>query len=216
YERMRADGIAPDVFTYNTLVSRAEDYATAKEWYERMRADGIDPNVVTYNTLVSRAEDYATAKEWYERMRADGIDPDKLTTGALFAKDLSATTADELLNWYWSQGYRKGEPMQTAISSFRKAKRHDEAFRIALHYPYLQAAHRLFRQRPVDVIRYFKGVLYDQPDHPDVHYAPGVALMEMGENAEAEGHLRLALETATQEKRRSHIDARLCKLNCER
>ena len=214
FERMRQDGIDPNVVTYNTLVSMAEDYATAKDWFERMRQDGIDPNVVTYSTLVSKAEDYATAKDWFERMRQDGIDPDQKTTSSLFAIDLSTVTADELLNWYWSQGYRRGEPLQAAIHSYRKARRVDEACRIALHYPHLQAAQKLFRDFPKKIKSYLIGVLADQPDQPDVHYALGVALMEWGENTEAKTSLLAALETATKEKRKRDIEVRLRRLDC--
>ncbi|MCH8012989.1 MAG: hypothetical protein IIA61_13765 [Candidatus Marinimicrobia bacterium] len=171
--------------------------------------------MVTYSTLVSKAEDYATAKDWFERMRQDGIDPNEKTTSALFAKDLSTVTAEELLNWYWSQGYGRGEPLQAAIRSHRTARRVDEAFRIALHYPYLQAAQRLFRDFPVQIRSYLMCVLTDQPNHPDVHYALSVVLMEGGENTEAETHLRAALETATQEKRKHDIEARLRRLNCQ-
>jgi len=104
--------------------------------------------------------------------------------------------------------------LQAAIQSYRKARRVDEAFRIALHYPYLQAVQKLFRDFPVQIKSYLMGVLTDQPDHPDVHYALSVALMEGGgKNTEAETHLRAALETATQENRKRDIEARLRRLN---
>jgi pentatricopeptide repeat protein len=209
---MRQDGVTPDVVTYNTLVSKAEDYATALEWFERMRQDGVTPDVVTYNTLVSKAEDYATALEWFERMRQDGVTPDENIMTALFAKDLSQIPAKELLSWYWSMGYRHGETFQAAIRSYRKSSQVQEAFRIALHYPYLQAAQKLFRDYPMEIDSYLVGVLTDQPDHPDVHYALGLALMERGESAGAETHLRAALETATQEKRKHYIEVQLRKV----
>ena len=81
-----------------------------------------------------------------------------------------------------------------------------------LHYPYLQAAEKLFRDYPAQTRSYLIGVITDQPGHPDVHYALGVALMEGGKNAEAETHLREALETATLERRRGDIEKRLRRL----
>jgi tetratricopeptide (TPR) repeat protein len=214
-QRRRDYGLNPSAIPYNICIRDSSAFPQAVDWFERMRQDGIAPNVVTYSTLVSKAEDYATAKDWFERMRQDGIAPNEKTTSALFAKDLSAVTAEELLNWYWSQGYRRGEPLQAAIQSYRKAQRVDEAFRIALHYPYLQAAQKLFRDFSAQIKSYLMGVLTDQPDHPDVHYALGVALMEGGENTEAETHLRAAEKTATQEKRKRDIEARLLRLNCQ-
>ena len=209
FERMRQDDVAPDVFTYSLLVSKAEDYTTARDWVERMRQDGVAPNVVTYNTLVSKAEDYTTAKDWFERMRQDGVTPNAVSMSALFARNLSRVPAGELLRWYWSLGLRLTAPLQAAIASYRKSGPREGAFHIALHYPNLQASEKLFRDFPAEAWAFLVTVSKTEPNHPDLEYARGVALMESGDNTEAEAHLRIAARTANNAKRRADLDKRL-------
>ncbi len=97
YERMRTDGILPDVVTYNTLINLSGDVDTATQWYERMRTDGVLPNVVTYNTLINLSGDLDTATQWYERMRADGVPPNVVTYNTLINLSGHLDTATQ---WY--------------------------------------------------------------------------------------------------------------------
>ncbi len=208
-ERMRQEGIAADVVTYNTLVSLAPDYGQAIEWVERMRQKGIVPDVVTYNTLVSLAPDYGQAVEWVETMRQEGILPDLITYSTLFSKDLSAQSADSILEWYMAQEYRSEEPIQAAIATYRKSGRIGEALRLALDYPHTQAAGKLMRDRGREAVSYFKSVYDRDLDHPNASYALGVALMELGTEQEALPYLAKALSITGPEPRKTDIKQRL-------
>ena len=192
-----------------SFVSQMIKERRSTQWYDQLRLKGIEPDVVTYNTLVSKAEDYSTAKDWYEKMRQEGIEPNVMTTATLFSKNLSTVPVEELLTWYWSLGFRSGEPLQAAIASYRKANRLDCALRIALHYPYLNASKRLFRNFIAQAHEYLNRVLREEPNHPDVQYALGLAYLEWGDNTNAERHLLAAFKTATQEKRKRDIVGRI-------
>ena len=54
---MQADGIAPNVVTYSTLIAQSPAYEDARAWFERMQADGIAPDIVTSGTLLRSIPD---------------------------------------------------------------------------------------------------------------------------------------------------------------
>ncbi len=205
-ETMRAEGIQPDVVTYSALIRKAESYDEAKAWVEAMRAEGIHPNVVTYNTLISKAETYDEAKAWVETMWAEGIQPNVVTYQNVFGKDLSCQSADDILKWYLSQEYHPEEPIQTAIAGYRRKQLIDQALRLSLDYPHLQAARRVVREHGEEALSYFGSISERDPQHPNADFASGVALIELGRQRDAEPHLRKALELATDAARKMVIE----------
>ena len=204
-DTMRAEGIQPDVVTYNTLINKAPDYDAAKAWVDTMCAEGIQPDVVTYNTLIDKAPDYDAAKAWVDTMRAEGIQPDVVTYSTLFSKDLSGKSADDILEWYLAQKYHSEEPIQAAIATYRKIRRIDQALRLALDYPHLQAARKLLREHDEEALAYFRGISDNDPQHPNADYALGVALMELGRQVQAQPHLKRAFKLATAPPRKALI-----------
>ena len=190
---------------WNRLLARAPDYLAANELFRRGRSSSLRPDVVTYNTLISLAPDYREARSLLKEMREAGIPPDVVTYNTLLSKDLTTTSADDLLGWYLSQPYHPEEPLQAAIASYRKAKRIQDALRVALDYPHLQAARKLMRIKQKEALAYFAAICERDPCHPNGEYARGVVLMELERNAEATPHLRRALELATAEPRRAAI-----------
>ena len=201
-DTMRGEGVQPDVVTYNTLINKAPDYDAAKAWVDTMRGEGIQPDVVTYNTLINKAPDYDAAKAWVDTMRGEGIQPDVVTYSTLFRKDLSGKPADEILEWYLAQKCHSEEPIQTAITAYRKIHRIDQALRLALDYPHLQAARKLIRKHEEEAFSYFRAISDHDPGHPNADYALGVALMELGRELEAQPHLRKALKLAKESPRK--------------
>ena len=195
-KRIRTAGLVPDVVTYNTLINNAPDYDAAKTWVETMRAEGIQPNVVTYNTLINKAPDYNAAKTWVKTMRAEGIQPNVITYSTLFSKDLSDKSAEDILTWYLSQEYHPEKALQAAIAAYRRIRRTNEALRLALDYPHLQAARRLIRKHEKEALSYFTTIYDHDPEHPNASYALGVALMELGKEQEAQPYLKKALKLA--------------------
>ena len=201
-DAMHEEGIQPDVVTYNTLINKAPDYDAAKAWVDTMHEEGIQPNVVTYNTLINKAPDYDAAEAWVDTMREEGIQPNIVTYSTLFSKDLSGKWADDILEWYLAQKYHPEEPIQAAIAAYRKLRRIDQALRLALDYPHLQAARKLMRKHEEEALSYFKTISDHDPEHPNAEYALGVALMELGRELEAQPHLRKALKLAKEGPRK--------------
>ena len=55
-EDMRAAGVKPDVYSYNSLITTCEkgkQWQKAFEVCKDIRADGVKPNVITYSSLIS-------------------------------------------------------------------------------------------------------------------------------------------------------------------
>ena len=204
-DTMQKEGIQPNVVTYSMLIDKAPDYDTAKAWVDTMRKEGIQPNVVTYNTLINKAPDYDTAKAWVDTMREEGIQPDVVTYNTLFSKDLSRKSADDILEWYLAQKYHPDEPTQAAIATYRKIHHIDQALRLTLDYPHLQAARKLFREHDEEALAYFRGISDNDPQHPNADYALGVALMELGRQVQAQPHLKRAFKLATAPPRKALI-----------
>ncbi|OIP27903.1 MAG: hypothetical protein AUK39_01730 [Dehalococcoidia bacterium CG2_30_46_19] len=204
-DTMQKEGIQPNVVTYNTLINKAPDYDTAKAWVDTMQKEGIQPDVVTYNTLINKAPDYDTAKAWVDTMQKEGIQPDVVTYNTLFSKDLSRKSADDILEWYLAQKYHPDEPTQAAIATYRKIHHIDQALRLTLDYPHLQAARKLFREHDEEALAYFRGISDNDPQHPNADYALGVALMELGRQVQAQPHLKRAFKLATAPPRKALI-----------
>jgi tetratricopeptide (TPR) repeat protein len=202
---MCKEGIQPDVVTYSTLIDKAPDYDVAKTWVDKMCKEGIQPNVVTYSTLIDKAPDYDVAKTWVDKMCKEGIQPNVVTYSTLFSKDLSGKSADDILEWYLAQKYHPEEPIQAAIATYRKIRRIDQALRLALDYPHLQAARKLLREHDEEALAYFRSISNNDPQHPNADYALGVALMELGREVEAQLHLKRALKLATAGPRKAVI-----------
>jgi tetratricopeptide (TPR) repeat protein len=181
-----------------------------------MREEGIQPNVVTYNTLINKAPDYDVAEDWINAMREEGIQPNVVTYTTLFSKDLSRTSADDILKWYLAQEYHPEEAVQTAIASYRKASRIDQALRLALDYPHLQAARKLIRTHKEEALSYFQSVSDSDSRHCNASYALGLVLIEVGREGEARPHLKKALRLATATSRKTVIREWLRRIDCKR
>ena len=208
-ETMRAEGIQPDVVTYNSLIAMAPDYDTAKSWLETMQAEGIQPNVVNYNTLIAMAPDYETAKNWLQTMRAEGIQPDVVTYSSLFSKDVSGTSAEEVLRWYSAQEYHPEEAIQAIIAGYRKTGRIEEALRLALDYAHLPAALKVIREHRDEALEYFQNIFDGDPEHPNAAYALSLTFFELDQLEQARLYLKKALRLATAPARQAIIQKRL-------
>jgi tetratricopeptide (TPR) repeat protein len=195
-DMMRKEGVQPNVITYNTLIKKAPDYDTARAWVDTLHEEGIQPDVVTYSTLIKKAPDYDTARAWVDTTREEGIQPDVVTYSTLFGKDLSKQSANEILEWYLAQKHHPEQSIQVAIAGYRRIHRIDQALRLALDYPHLEAARKLMRAHEEDALSYFRIMADRDSERPNAEYALGVALMELGREVEAQPHLKTALKLA--------------------
>ena len=204
-DMMEAKDTLPNVVTYSMLINKAPDYNEGKIWVDKMAANGCPPNFVTYNTLVKKAPDYDEGKIWVDKMITEGIQPDIITYNTLFSKNISDKSAEDILKWYLTQKNHPENPIQIAITSYRKAGCIDQAFYLVLNYPHLKAARKLIRAHPEEVIKYIRNIFDINPQHQNASYALGIALLELGKEEDAELYLNKALRLSTAHRRKAKI-----------
>jgi tetratricopeptide (TPR) repeat protein len=95
---MTAAGVTPNVVTFNTLMDKAKDYASAQGVIDKMTAAGVAPNVVTFNTLMDKAKDYASAQRVIDKMTAAGVAPDVVTFTTLMDKAKDYASAQGVID----------------------------------------------------------------------------------------------------------------------
>ena len=203
--RMQAMSVAPDQGTLSAAIDKASSYETAKRWLARMELAGVGPDAHAYDLLVHKAETFEQAKELMERMMSEKIQPVETTFIELFSKDLSGIGADDLLRWYLGLPYHPTHPVKRAIANYRRANRLEDALRLALDYPHTDTALKTIRQHPNEALAYFRSVVEADPKHANGTYALGMALLEVGEPAEAEQWLRRAYELAAPGTRKDEL-----------
>jgi tetratricopeptide (TPR) repeat protein len=213
--KLKREGLQPDVVTLNTLIERETDYRAAVRSLERLEEQGVKPEALTFDLLIDKSGDVATGMRWIDRMFKAGIQPDVLSFLTLFAKDVGEVTADDLLGWYLNLPYHPSEPMQRAIAAYRRRGDIDGALRLALDYPYTEAAKKIFRAHSDRALAYFERIVEVDPRHPNGAYALGVGLMELGRHAEAEPWVRRALDLAAPGPRRDELTRHLAKLSAK-
>lgn len=203
--RMQAMSIAPDLGTLSAAIEKASDYEVATRWLARLESAGVRPDANTFDLLVYKAETFEQAKQLIERMTADKIQPLETTFISLFSKDLTPIKADDLLRWYLGLPYHPTHPVKRAIANYRRANRLDDALRLALDYPHTDTALKTIRKHPDQALMYFRSVVEADPNHPNGTYALGMALLEVGEPAEASEWLQRAYDLATRGTRKDEL-----------
>jgi len=202
---MQAMSIAPDLGTLTAAIDKASNFDVATRWMSRLRQAGIQPDAAAYDLLIHKADTFEQAKDLIERMTAEKIQPQETSYIELFSKDLAAIRADDLLRWYLSLPYHPTHPMKRAIANYRRANRLEDALRLALDYPHTDTALKTIRKHPNEAMQYFRSVLEANPNHANGTYAMGMALLEVGEPAEAEQWLRQAYDLAAPGTRKDEL-----------
>jgi tetratricopeptide (TPR) repeat protein len=193
--RMGEWGVAPTGEVLAAVLRRAPDHDIAAALLEET-AGRVEPNESAYRVLVEMAPDFPTGRAWIERMRSEGMRPGVGVLSALLAKDPGGLTGDDLLAWYLALDHHPSAPMQAGIETFLKRGRVEDAVRLALDYPHLEAARTVFRLHAAEALDYLGRVLAAAPGHANGHYAMGLALLEQGRHDEAVAHLEMARELA--------------------
>ncbi|MEA2553503.1 MAG: hypothetical protein QOJ65_1679 [Fimbriimonadaceae bacterium] len=203
--RMQAMSVSPDQGTLSAAIDKASNFDVATRWLARFEQAGVKPDATAYDLLVHKAETFDQAKQLIERMMGEKIQPQETTFIELFSKDLTGVLADDLLRWYLGLPYHPTHPVKRAIANYRRANRLDDALRLALDYPHTDTALKTIRQHPNQALAYFRSVVEADPKHANGTYALGMALLEVGEPAEAEQWLRRAYELATPGTRKDEL-----------
>jgi tetratricopeptide (TPR) repeat protein len=210
---MRAAGFPLNTGQYDVLARLSPEHNTVKDLVEEMLADGLTPNVSIYNELINKAPDYGTAKAWVEKMQEAGVVPTEATFSALFNKCKVAVSPSSLLTWYLEQPYHPPIPLNAAITSYKESGRLKWALRVALDYPQIAAARAIIREIGKEALDYFSSVETNNPNHPNVAYALGIACLELGLRTRAKDHLEKALSITTIPSRKKTIQICLAELN---
>ncbi len=204
-ERMAEDEVAPRSETLTALMRRADAYDEAVAVLDELSPEA-PPNEGSYRVLVELSPDFATARGWVETMADSGLRPSVSLLRSLLSRDQIDLTGDDLLRWYLGLSYHPSAPMQAAVDSYREAGRIEDALRLALDYPHLEAARTVFRFHTAEALEYLTAVVEDDPGHANGQYALGLALLELGRIKEALIHLELAREVARPGPRVTALD----------
>ena len=204
-ERMGEHDVAPRSETLTALMRRADDYEQAVAVLEEL-SSVAPPNEGSYRVLVELAPDFATARGWVETMATSGLRPSVSLLRSLLSGDPIDLSGDELLEWYLGLSYHPSAPMQAAIDSYREAGRIEDALRLALDYPHLEAARTVFRLHTGEALEYLTAVVQQDPGHANGQYALGLALLELDRTKEALAHLEMAREVARPGPRVAALD----------
>ncbi|AQK67735.1 Pentatricopeptide repeat-containing protein [Zea mays] len=106
YNAMIADGVAPDVSTYNTLIwgfGLCKKMETAVRVFGDMKGHGVTPDVTTYNTLLNawvRAGDLESARKVFDEMAGEGTERNSVSYNVMI------------------KGYVEGNRVEEAVALF--------------------------------------------------------------------------------------------------
>ncbi len=204
-QEMRDAGVRPNEFTYSTLINLSPDLATAERWLQEMGATSLKPRDETLSALMKKATTFDDGCELCDRLATQRIFVSQSALRNLFSKDLSDKTAQTIFAWYFLRQYHPGEPLGAAINSFRRSKLIDEALRISLAYPHLDAARRLMRDIPDRALEFFRSTVESDSNNGNGYYAIAICLIELGRKQEARPYLDSAEALSTAVKRKEHI-----------
>jgi tetratricopeptide (TPR) repeat protein len=187
--------VAETAETLTALMRKAESYVEAERLLDEVRRK-VEPGEAAYKVLVDLSPDLLTAQSWVEEMRTEGMRPGAWVLTSVLSKDPMGIGGEELLDWYLSLEDRPSAPVQAAIDSYRRRDLIDDALRLALDYPHLDASRVLFADHFEQARDYLAKLLENDPGHANGRYAMGLALMAVGAHREALAHLELARELA--------------------
>ncbi|MBI4733724.1 MAG: hypothetical protein HY779_02755 [Rubrobacteridae bacterium] len=177
-ESVSIAGLKPNVVIYSALIAKAFDFLTAKELFSDMKSKGVKPNTISYNAMINLAPDFTAAKLLLDEMLRYNVQPNVVTLNRLFSKDLTVVSAHDLHAWYNTLHYHPDDPMQAAISTYRKAGRIKDAEILAGKYPKLAISKKVIAENNPDKTRidYAEklGLRYSDGQNGDGNEAPAV------------------------------------------
>ncbi|XP_050210386.1 pentatricopeptide repeat-containing protein At5g02860 [Mercurialis annua] len=137
---MKSSGVAPDDYTYNTLISccrRGSLYEEAARVFEEMKMSGFSPDKVTYNALLDvygKSRRPKEAMEVLKEMESNGFSPSIVTYNSsisAYARDGLLKEAMELKMQMVENGIKPDVfTYTTLLSGFEKAGMDEPAMRI--------------------------------------------------------------------------------------
>ncbi len=212
FDAMREAGVHPDEVTYNTLIDLSPDLETARGWFDAMREAGVHPDEVTASSLAKKVEHPGDAERLTGELLDAGAFIGEGYYSALYGRLAQHFSAEELLGWHARQKYRRTAALAAAIRAFASQGQVEEACRVALAFPYLEAAWKVFRDHEEAAVVYFSGLLSEDFEPHNAVYALGYCFLENGRHDEALEMFNEALSLSRQEKRTEDIQKRIAEI----
>ncbi|RCV05906.1 hypothetical protein SETIT_1G120100v2 [Setaria italica] len=110
YNAMIAEGVAPDLSTYNTLIwgfGLCKKMEAAVRVFGDMKAHGVTPDATTHNTLLNawvRAGDLESARKVFDEMTAEGIERNSVSYNVMIKGYVEATKVEEAVALFTEMG----------------------------------------------------------------------------------------------------------------
>ena len=76
----------PDIYSYNILINKSENYEQALLHFTEMKASINEPDVTSYNTLINKSNEYEQALRHFNEIKATKIEPDITTYNTIINK----------------------------------------------------------------------------------------------------------------------------------
>jgi hypothetical protein len=132
---------------------------------------------------------------------------------AVFAKPIDHLSVDEFLAIFNGRKFKFEKSLGGPINQLRRARRLEDALRLCLVAPHIEAAKRLYRDRYEQCRAFFRQLLDSGHDEDNLFYALGICNFENGDYAQARSLLKIAAERAYAEGRKRHIDSMMKAMN---
>ncbi|CAL5060185.1 unnamed protein product [Urochloa decumbens] len=110
YNAMIAEGVAPDLSTYNTLIwgfGLCKKMESAVRVFGDMKAHGVVPDATTYNTLLNawvRAGDLESAHKVFDEMTGEGIERNSVSYNVMIKGYVEAKKVEEAVALFTEMG----------------------------------------------------------------------------------------------------------------
>ncbi|CAN6247519.1 unnamed protein product [Urochloa humidicola] len=110
YNAMIAEGVAPDLSTYNTLIwgfGLCKKMEAVVRVFGDMKAHGVVPDATTYNTLLNawvRAGDLESARKVFDEMTGEGIERNSVSYNVMIKGYVEAKKVEEAVALFTEMG----------------------------------------------------------------------------------------------------------------
>jgi tetratricopeptide (TPR) repeat protein len=209
FKRMTDEGVPPDVVTYSTLINLSPDLATAEVWFKRMTDEGILVTETITSRLATKIQTLNDANKLTSTLQEADAFVGQAYYSAVYARIACHLSGSELLNWHFQQKHQWTPALESAIKAYSKLGSIEDSCRIALAYPYLASARRVFRCHGDAAAIYYAGLIQADFELYNATYALGICFMENNRDYEALQMFKEALNLATVEKRKQDIGKRI-------
>ncbi|MBL4691533.1 MAG: hypothetical protein JKY68_08775, partial [Rhodospirillales bacterium] len=213
FDAMREAGVRPNEVTYSTLINLSPDLETATVWFDAIREAGVRPDEVTMSSLAKKIKHPDDA----DRLTKFFLDAEIFIGEGYYAAIYSLLSqhldAEELLAWYARQRFRDPRALNAAIAGFARSGKIEDACRVALSFPYLDSAWKIYREDQEIAIAYYSRLLAEEFEPHNAVYALGYCFKENGRYEEALEMFNQALSMSKHEKRTENIQKQISEIH---